>query len=62
MNHADLAFDADYSTVVGTDERNFMVGSFMELADTENHDCHASPMDGCDICEKYEHEAWMAQA
>lgn len=62
VSHADLAFDADHATVVGTDDRDFMVGSFMELADMENHDCHASPMDGCDICEKYAHEAWTAQA
>ena len=29
---------------------------------TEEHDCHTSPEDGCDICEKIAHEAWTAQA
>lgn len=60
VNHADTEFDADFETVVGG-ARTFMIGSYIEL-DKMEHDCHTGPEDGCAICEKYAHEAWMAQA
>lgn len=32
INHKDLEFDADYTTVAGTDARQYMIGSFINLA------------------------------
>ena len=49
INHADLAFDADYTTVVGTEDRDFMVGSFMELDEILTREA---------MEEKVSHEAW----
>ena len=49
VSHYDLAFDADHATVVGTEDRDFMVGSFMELDEILTREA---------MEEKVSHEAW----